>query len=138
MLRRQPAAKDLAGLLTDRCCDHRPCVHIQTNTRTLKHNWVAKIDAGELQLTGVDGFVPSLIKAARELGLQAELTEHLGYEKSDPDAKFFLRTREMEQHRKRCRVRSAKSIWILLETGPGVSFLDSCPWVHADSVASMT
>ena len=93
MLGRQPSAKDLAGLPIDRCCDHRPCVHIQTNTRTLKHNWVAKIDAGQLQLTGVGGFVPSLIKAALERGLQAELTEHLGYEKGDPDAKFFENSR---------------------------------------------
>ena len=44
----------------------------------------AKIDAGQLQLTGVGGFVPSLIKAALERGLQAELMEHLGYEKGRP------------------------------------------------------
>ena len=53
----------------------------------------AKIDAGELQLTGVGGFVPSLIKAALERGLQAELTEHLGYEKGDPEARFFENSR---------------------------------------------
>ena len=44
----------------------------------------SKIDAGELQLTGEGGFVPGLIKAALERGLQVELTEHLGYEKGDP------------------------------------------------------
>ncbi len=38
----------------------------------------SKIDAGELQLTGEGGFVPGLIKAALERGLQVELTEHLG------------------------------------------------------------
>ena len=44
----------------------------------------SKIDAGELQLTGEGGFVPGLIKATLERGLQEELTEHLGYEKGDP------------------------------------------------------
>ena len=44
----------------------------------------AKIDAGELQLTGAGGLVPELIKAALERGLQAELSDHLGYDKGDP------------------------------------------------------
>ena len=35
----------------------------------------AKIDAGELELTGTDGFIPGLIKAALERGLAAELTD---------------------------------------------------------------
>lgn len=41
------------------------------------------IDAGELQLTGQGGFIPALIKAVLERGLQAELTSHLGYEKHE-------------------------------------------------------
>ncbi|HVV75021.1 MAG TPA: IS256 family transposase [Mycobacteriales bacterium] len=53
----------------------------------------AKIDAGEVQLTGQDGFVPGLIKATLERGLQAELSDHLGYEKGDPDARFFPNSR---------------------------------------------
>jgi len=53
----------------------------------------AKIDAGQLQLTGEGGFVPGLIKAALERGLQAELTEHLGYEKGDPEAHLFSNSR---------------------------------------------
>ena len=53
----------------------------------------AKIDAGELQLTGAGGFVPGLIKAALERGLHAELTDHVGYEKGDPDARFFPNSR---------------------------------------------
>jgi putative transposase len=43
-----------------------------------------KIDAGELQLTGEGGFIPTMIKAVLERGLQVELTDHLGYEKRDP------------------------------------------------------
>ncbi|GAA0961113.1 hypothetical protein GCM10009558_079790 [Virgisporangium aurantiacum] len=41
----------------------------------------AQIDAGNVQLTGDGGFVPALVKAALERGLQAELTSHLGYDK---------------------------------------------------------
>jgi transposase-like protein len=53
----------------------------------------AKIDAGELQLTGEGGFVPGLIKAALERGLAAELTGHVGYEKGDPAGRFFPNSR---------------------------------------------
>lgn len=45
---------------------------------------MAQVDAGELQLTGEGGFLPGLIKAVLERGLQAELTADLGYEKGDP------------------------------------------------------
>ena len=45
---------------------------------------MAKVDAGDLQLTGEGGFLPEMIKAVLERGLAAELTEHLGYEKGDP------------------------------------------------------
>ena len=41
----------------------------------------ARIDAGDIELTGDGGLIPGLIKAALERGLQAELTDHLGYEK---------------------------------------------------------
>lgn len=46
----------------------------------------ARIDSGEVELTGDGGFVPALVKAALERGLQAELTSHLGYEKGSPKA----------------------------------------------------
>lgn len=45
---------------------------------------MARVGAGELQLTGEGGFLPGLIKAVLERGLQAELTDHVGYEKGDP------------------------------------------------------
>lgn len=47
----------------------------------------AKIDSGEIELTGDGGLVPVLIKETLERGLQAELTSHLGYEPGDRDAK---------------------------------------------------
>ena len=53
----------------------------------------AQIDSGDLQLTGPGGFVPSLIKAALERGLQAELTDHLGYDKGDPVGRFVANSR---------------------------------------------
>ena len=37
-----------------------------------------------LRLTGDGGFLPQLIKAVLERGLQVELTDHLGYDKGDP------------------------------------------------------
>ena len=42
-----------------------------------------RVDAGELTLTGQGGFLPEMVKAVLERGLQAELTGHLGYEKGD-------------------------------------------------------
>jgi putative transposase len=53
----------------------------------------ARIDAGELELTGDDGFIPGLIKAALERGLQAELTDHLGYEKGAVEAELYSNSR---------------------------------------------
>lgn len=53
----------------------------------------AKIDSGEVDLTGDGGFITGLIKAALERGLAAELSGHLGYEKGDPDAALFANSR---------------------------------------------
>jgi transposase-like protein len=53
----------------------------------------ARIDAGEVELTGSDGLIPGLIKAALERGLQAELSDHLGYDKGDPAAGLFANSR---------------------------------------------
>jgi putative transposase len=43
-----------------------------------------RVDAGEVALTGDGGFLPEMVKAVLQRGLQAELTGHLGYEKGDP------------------------------------------------------
>jgi transposase-like protein len=53
----------------------------------------ARIDAGEIDLTGSGGLIPELIKAALERGLAAELSDHLGYEKGDPEASLFANSR---------------------------------------------
>jgi len=39
---------------------------------------------GGVRLTGEGGFLPELVKAVLERGLDAELTGHLGYERGDP------------------------------------------------------
>lgn len=43
-----------------------------------------KVSDDGLELTGEGGFLPAMIKAVLERGLQAELSDHLGYEKGDP------------------------------------------------------
>lgn len=50
----------------------------------------AKIDSGEVEITGSDGLLPALLKTTLERGLQAELTGHLGYEKGEPSVSSFL------------------------------------------------
>jgi putative transposase len=45
---------------------------------------VAALRADGARLTGPDGFLSRLVKQVLERGLQAELTEHLGYAKGDP------------------------------------------------------
>jgi putative transposase len=42
-----------------------------------------QVDSGDLQLTGDGGFLPELVRRVLEAGLQAELTDHLGYERHD-------------------------------------------------------
>lgn len=52
----------------------------------------AKIDAG-MPLTGGDGLLGGMLKAALERGLETELTEHVGYERGAPDASAFPNSR---------------------------------------------
>ena len=52
----------------------------------------AQIDAG-VPLTGQDGLLGGMLKAALERGLEAELTEHVGYERGDQMASAFPNSR---------------------------------------------
>jgi hypothetical protein len=52
----------------------------------------AKIDAGE-PLTGEHGLLGGMLKAALERGLDAELTEHVGYERGDAEAALHPNSR---------------------------------------------
>jgi putative transposase len=52
-----------------------------------------QIDAGEVALGGDHGLLNGMLKAALERGLEVELTEHVGYERGDPDAPLFPNSR---------------------------------------------
>ena len=52
----------------------------------------AKIDAGEA-LTGEQGLIGGMLKAALERGLETELTEHVGYERGDAEASLHENSR---------------------------------------------
>jgi transposase-like protein len=52
----------------------------------------AKIDAGE-PLTGEQGLIGGMLKAALERGLDTELTEHVGYERGDAEASLYENSR---------------------------------------------
>lgn len=47
----------------------------------------ARIDSGDIELTGDGGLMPMPIKETLERGLQTEMTTHLGYGPGDRDAK---------------------------------------------------
>lgn len=47
----------------------------------------ARIDAGDIDLTGDGGLIPALVKTTLERGLAAEMDSHLGYSHSDREGK---------------------------------------------------
>jgi len=54
---------------------------------------LTRVDKSGLRLTGEGGFLPALIKAVLERGLQAELGDHLGYDKGDPAGRGWSNSR---------------------------------------------
>lgn len=44
---------------------------------------MSRVDEDGVSLTGQGGFLPELVKAVLERGMDAELTSHLGYERGD-------------------------------------------------------
>ena len=52
----------------------------------------ARIDAGE-PMTGHEGLLKGMLKATLERGMEAQLTDHVGYERGDPDAAMFPNSR---------------------------------------------
>jgi transposase-like protein len=52
----------------------------------------ARIDAGE-PLTGHEGLLKGMLKAALERGMETELSDHVGYDRGDPDAALFSNSR---------------------------------------------
>jgi putative transposase len=45
---------------------------------------LSRVDAGELQLTGPEGFLTGMIRQVLERGLEIEMADHVGYERGDP------------------------------------------------------
>ena len=45
---------------------------------------MSRVDEDGVSLTGAGGFLPELVRAVLERGMDAELTGHLGYERGDP------------------------------------------------------
>ena len=84
---------------------------------------MAKVNDGELQLTGEGGFLPELTRRVLEAGLQAELTDHVGYEKGDPAGRGSPNSRNGSTSR-RCRRRSVTSRSRRPETVTGRSSRD--------------
>lgn len=97
----------------------------------------ARIDGGELELTGDGGFVTELIKASLERGLAVELTDHLGYEKGDPDAAAFPNARNGSTP-KTLERRPATSTCGCPATATVASARGWCPRACGDSVAWTT
>lgn len=54
---------------------------------------MGRIDDGTLHLTGEGGFIPEMIKAVLERGLDAELSSHLGYDRGDPVGRLLPNSR---------------------------------------------
>ena len=70
----------------------------------------ARIDAGEL-LTGHAGLLKGMLKASLERGLDVELSDHVGYDRGDPDAALFENSRNGTFPKTVATARSAKSSW---------------------------
>ncbi|MCZ8993951.1 IS256 family transposase, partial [Escherichia albertii] len=75
--------------MTDECVDRPGGADVvsQLKASGALDELFARIDAGEIELTGDGGMIPALIKETLERGLQAEMTSHLGYGPGDRAAK---------------------------------------------------
>src|SRR5918994_6490647 len=75
-------ASEAPGLGSDQPVTAREAVEKMVQAGMLD-DLMNQVDNGDLQLTGDGGFLPELVRRVLEAGLQAELTDHLGYEKHD-------------------------------------------------------
>ena len=75
-------ASEAPGLGSDQPVTAREAVEKMVQAGMLD-DLMNQVDRGDLQLTGEGGFLPELVKRVLEAGLQAELTDHLGYERHD-------------------------------------------------------
>lgn len=54
---------------------------------------IASAGQGQVRLTGPGGFLPAMIARVLERGMDAELTDHLGYERGDPAGRVLPNAR---------------------------------------------
>ena len=96
-----------------------------------------QVDSGDLQLTGDGGFLPELVRRVLEAGLQAELTDHLGYEKHDRAGHGSGNSRNGSTP-KRWAARSATLSWRRRGIGEAVSSRGWCRRGNAGSAGCRT
>ena len=82
---------------------------------------LAQADSGELRLTGEGGFLPEMVKRVLEAGLQAELTDHLGYDRHDRGGPGVGEFAERVDGENGWAPRSATSTWLLRGTATAPS-----------------
>jgi hypothetical protein len=95
-----------------------------------------QIDAGDVPLGGDEGLLKGMLKAALERGLEVELTDHVGYERGDPDAALF-RTHATALARRPSSARSATSSWRSRGTATAASPRSYCRRQPGVSAVSM-
>ena len=54
---------------------------------------IASAGQGQVRLTGPGGFLPAMIARVLERGMDAELTDHLGYDRGDPAGRVLPNAR---------------------------------------------
>jgi putative transposase len=99
---------------------------------------MARVDDGGLRLTGEGGFLPEMIKRVLERGLQAELSDHLGYDKHERTVRSGGGGNARNgSSPKTVRTEVGQVDWTLRGTETAASNPGWCPRAHATSVASM-
>ena len=84
-----------------------------------------------VSLTGEGGFLPEMVKAVLERGMDAELTDHLGYERGDPAGRGSGNSRNGTTAEDGSAPRSGTSAWISRGTVTARSPRGWCPRVPA-------
>jgi putative transposase len=80
----------------------------QTDQQQFAQELVDRARAEGLDLIGPDGLLSGLTKTVLETALEAEMSEHLGYDKHDPVGRNQGNSRN-GTHPRRCSPRSARS-----------------------------
>jgi len=125
-------ASEAPGLGSDQPVTAREAVDKMVQAGMLD-DLMNQVDSGDLQLTGEGGFLPELVKRVLEAGLQAEVTDHLGYERHDRSGHGSGNSRNGSL-RSDWAPRSATSIWRRRGTGWAASSLGWCRRGNAGSV----